>query len=354
MKFLALYLLSITSLFACTDLVVGTQDGAFINGRSMEFALPMHSKITLYPRGLQRQSKAPQDQQGLAWTSKYGYLAIDCLDQGITTDGMNEQGLSLGLLWFPGAQYPPVPPLMRDHAVVLQDFGAWILGNFSTVDDVKAALFSIVVWAEPIEPIDIPPVHVTIHDAKGHHLVIEFLNGKMEILDNPNGVLTNAPKLEWHLTNLRNYINLSAVNAGTVSINGTVLQPTGQGTGLLGIPGDWTPPSRFVRASLFKSFAISPKTASAGINLLEHLLNTVDIPFGTVRGAGGPNHFELTQWVVIKDMKNKIFYYRTYEDLTLRSIDLKKLNFSAGQNPRSFLMQITPYHIDMTSKLGGS
>lgn len=345
MKFLILIsLLLAVRLWGCTDLVITTQDGALINGRSMEFALPMKSRISFNPRGMVHLSKGQ-----LSWTSKYGYVSIDCLDQGLTTDGMNEQGLSVGALWFPGAQYPQDPK--NSSVLVLQDVGPWLLGNFATVEEVKEGLSKVTIWAEASPPIGIPPIHFAVHDAKGNHLVVEFIDGKMEIHDNPNGVLTNAPKIEWHLTNLRNYINLSAINAGPVNLNGSVLQPTGQGTGLLGIPGDWTPPSRFVRASLFKAFAVPPMTAPAGINLVEHLLNTVDIPFGIVRGSSTPSSFELTQWVVIKDLKNKILYYRTYEDLTLRFIDLKKLDFSAGRRPSSFPMQTPVQPVDMTSKL---
>ncbi|MGH2612530.1 MAG: linear amide C-N hydrolase, partial [Rhabdochlamydiaceae bacterium] len=335
----------------CTDLVISTQDGAFINGRSLEFALPLKSKITLNPRGMKSQSKAPNNKKGLAWTSKYGYLSIDVLNEGLTTDGMNEAGLSIGVLWFPGVEYPKPPTDIGNRAVVLQDLADWLLGNFSTTAEIKVELSKINIWAESVESLGIPPVHLAVHDAQGNHLVIEFIEGQVSALENPNGVMTNFPKLEWHLTNLRNYINLQPLNAPPMHLNGIVLEPTGQGTGLHGIPGDWTSPSRFVRASFFKSFVAPVTTAALGVNLMEHLLNTFDIPLGTVRESEAINGFEETQWIVIKDLKNKILYYRTYEDLTLRYIDLKKLDFSAGRNPQSFPMGTTSAPINMTSRL---
>jgi len=157
----------------------------------------------------------------------------------------------------------------------------------------------------------------------------------MKILDNPVGVLTNVPKLEWHLTNLRNYINLSAFNKDAVTFDGSVFTPTGQGTGLLGIPGDWTPPSRFIKIAILKNFVERAKTNNENINLALHLLNTVDIPYGVVRGAN-KNEYDYTQWVVVKDLSHQKLYYRTYRDLNIYSVDLRK---EKGPNKKKFLMQ---------------
>jgi choloylglycine hydrolase len=347
LKYILFFALPLASVWCCTDLVIQAEDGAFINGRSLEFALPMKSKITLNPRGMKKQSSAPNNKQGLAWTSKYGYISIDALDQQLTTDGMNEEGLSLGVLWFPGVEYPKPTAGISSSAIVLQDVADWVLGNFKTVMEAKKALAKIDIWAEPVESLGIPPVHIAIHDAKGNNLVVEFIEGKISILENPNGVMTNSPELQWHLANLKNYINLSPLNSLPLTLNGIVLEVGGQGMGLHGIPGDWTSPSRFVRASYFKSFASSVATAALGVNLMEHLLNTFDIPKGTVRASENPADFDHTQWIVIKDMKNKLFYYRTYEDLTLRFVDLKKLDFSSSE--KSFPMTTTPEPIDMTS-----
>ncbi len=346
------YLLSILyflPLFACTDIVIETKDGALINGRSMEFGLPMNSKIALNPKGRKHQSKAPNNEPGLAWTSKYGYISINCLEQGFTTDGLNEEGLSIGALWFADVEYPQVAPGLTSQAIVLQDVGNWLLGNFATVEEVKNGLSTVIIWAEAIPPIGIPPLHLIVHDAKGNHLVMEFINGEMVLSDNPLGIFTNAPSFDWQLTNLRNYINLSPVNVAPLTIDNFTLHPTGQGTGLMGLPGDWSSPSRFIKAALSKAFAIPAATTAKGIILMEHLLNTVDIPLGVVRTTS--NKMDFTQWIVIKDLTHKIVYYRTYDDLTLRFVDLKRLDFSPGHSVSSFLMQSTEKPIDVSSKL---
>ena len=349
MKYLITLLLPFTLIWGCTDLVIRTQDGAYINGRSLEFALPLQSKITLNPRGQKNQSKAPNNKPGLSWTSKYGYLSVDALEEKLTTDGLNEAGLSVGVLWFPGVEYPKPPMNLGSNSLVLQKVSDWLLGNFSTTQEVKEGLSKVTIWAEAIQTLGIPPIHLAVHDAQGNHLVIEFIGGEVTAVDNPNGVMTNFPKLEWHLTNLRNYINLSPLNTPPMTLSSLDLQPTGQGTGLHGLPGDWTSPSRFVKASLLKGFVFPVETAALGVNLMEHLLNTFDIPIGTVRADDNPANFEQTQWIVIKDLKNKIIYYRTYEDLTLRMIDLKRLDFSGTS--KSIPLETTFTPIDMTLQL---
>jgi hypothetical protein len=93
--------------------------------------------------------------------------------------------------------------------------------------------------------------------------VIEPLNKGLKIYDNPLGVVTNAPTFDWHMTNLRNYINLSATNVPAVDMGGITLAQFGQGSGLRGLPGDFTPPSRFVRAVAFSQSAFPSDTAAA-------------------------------------------------------------------------------------------
>ena len=239
------------------------------------------------------------------------------------SDGMNEKGLSIGLLWFPGAKYPSLEANELQKTIALEDLALWILGSFATLDEVKEGIKKVQIWAHVIPQLkQIPPVHYSIHDSSGNSIVIEFLDGKMEILDNPIGVLTNVPKFEWHKTNLRNYINLSAIGRKKIVFDGTVLDPTSQGSGLLGLPGDWTSPSRFVRISVIKDFVKKTKTPKQNVNLAFHILNDVDIPYGVVRPSSG-NAYDYTQWAIVKDLSSMKLYFRTYKDLNIRTVDLK-------------------------------
>jgi choloylglycine hydrolase len=262
----------------------------------------------------------------------------------VATDGLNEAGLSVHLLLLPGfAKYEEVRPQNSAHALAHVGVANWILSNFATVEEVKAAIQNVTVFAYEPPGIGFLPLHYAVHDAK-RGLVIEYVNGQRHVYDNPVGVLTNSPPFDWQMTNLRNYINLTNLNVDSLKLGSYTLEPIGQGTGLLGIPGDYTPPHRFVRATALAYAAVPPATAAEGANLAFHILNDVDIPLGAVAGratarppgmpsaspparAGGLD-FDLTQWVTVSDLTNKIYYFHTYKNLAIRKVDLKKLDFS--------------------------
>lgn len=307
---------------ACTDFTITTQDNSVVVGRSLEFAQILPTRAQLFPKGEKTQSLLSNQKNGMSWTSKYAFVGMVVLPSQAVMDGFNEKGLSIGVLWFPGAQYPNDSSAPANASLSFADVGRWLLANFSTVEEATAALKKVSVITTKVEGFEaIPPIHLSIHDANGKSAVVEFIKGKMEISDNPIGVLTNAPEFNWHVTNLRNFINLSAINAGSINLDGTVLEPTGQGTGLLGIPGDWTPPSRFVRAAIFKQSIAKPKDAKEGINAALHILNTVDIPYGAIRGKDSKDS-DFTQWIVVKDLTNKKLYVRTYDNQNIQTIDL--------------------------------
>jgi choloylglycine hydrolase len=289
-------------------------------------------------RGMKIEGGSPDGKSGITWTSKYGFVAINTFGiEGLAVDGINEAGLSFGGLWLPEAKYQDVAKNESAQALNIGYLGSWILGNFKTAEEIKQAIKKVRIWGSVVPELGIvPPMHVAVHDAEGNNIVIEFIEGRVNVYDNPIGVMTNAPAFDWHLTNLRNYVNIDSRDAKPLEINGVTLQPTGHGSGMRGIPGDSTPPSRFVRAALFAHYAEPVKGASEAVNLAAHILNTVDIPHGEIKGdTGGLGVEDYTQWVVIKDLTNKVLYVRDYDNLSLRSIDLKKLDFSAGVAAKS-------------------
>lgn len=119
-------------------------------------------------------------------------------------------------------------------------------------------------------------------------------------------------------------------------INGVSLAPFGAGSGMLGLPGDFTPPSRFVRAVAFVNTMEPVADAAAGIDAASIMLNNFDIPKGLVR-EGSTEDYTLgyTQWSAIADTRNKVYYYWTMYDRSMRSVDLKALDFTTGER-RSF------------------
>ena len=339
---------------ACTDFQIRTKDNTVIIGRSMEFATEVISQIFVKSKREQQAGGAPGEKEGLTWTCKYGYIGINIFGlKDIVIDGMNEEGLSVEGLWLPETHYQNVSEEEANSAINIGQLGSWILGNFKDTNEVKEAIKRVRVWGNMVKEIDmVPPIHFAVHDTEGRNIVIEYVDGELKIYDNPIGVMTNAPTFDWHLSNLRNYVNLTRWNAEPLVIDGMTIKPTGQGSGLLGIPGDWTPPSRFIRTVALVHFADPAANAFEGVTLAEHILNTVDIPRGDIQNKEGESFAEdYTQWVVIKDLTNRMLYIRDYDNLTLRTIDLKKLLRDSGAKMKSIPVDSDTYKmVDITDE----
>lgn len=170
--------------------------------------------------------------------------------------------------------------------------------------------------------------------------------------ENPLGILTNAPPFEWQQINLSNYLNLQAVTPPSKLFGSMKLTPPGVGGGFLGIPGDWTPPSRFVRVANMCQCAQPASDAASGVNLAEHLLNAVDIPKGDIVTSSSPTKVEYTQFACIWDLTHCLGYYRSYDDLTLKMIDVNQLKQRQTSQPACLPFNRQEHtSIDMTPSL---
>jgi choloylglycine hydrolase len=317
---------------ACTSFLLRTSDGGVVYGRTMEFGFQLTSEAIVLPRQFALTATGPGGKPGLVWSSKYGAVGLNAFGLPILTDGMNEKGLAGGILYFPGyAGYANAATADPAKALAPWDFLTWALTSFASVAEVKAALAGVAIIdvAQPNLGIT-PPFHYTLHDASGASIVVEPVNGTLRVYDNPLGVMTNAPTFDWHLTNLKNYVKISPVNAEPITIEGVTIPSFGQGSGLLGIPGDPTPPSRFLRAL---GYAISAKKLPSGeqsVRLAEHILNNFDIPMGFIQqGKGDNTALEYTQWSSIAELTTKRYYVKTYDDQVLRGIDLMSFDLDA-------------------------
>ena len=156
-------------------------------------------------------------------------------------------------------------------------------------------------------------------------------------------MLTNAPTYDWQVINLRNYLNISTVGVSALQFGETNVTALGQGGGLIGIPGDYTPPSRFVRSAFLRHYATPPKTADEAIQLTGHILNNVDIPLGIAQSKeGGQIVSDYTQWVAIKDLTNNRLLISDYNHRsTYLPLDLNQV--FAQDKPTSVLHTALPY-----------
>ena len=328
---LALLLLA-SSVFACTDFAFKAKDGTVVNGRSMEFPIDLKSQIMIVPRGTLFTTEVNAVTPGISWETTYAFVGVNAFGlKNCYVDGFNEKGLAVGGLMYTGAQYQAPE---AGKSLPLDGLGAWLLGNFATVDEVKAALPSVAICPSVVKKLAGMGLHLSCHDAGGKNLVVEFIDGKVNVYDNPIGVLTNRPDFPWQMDNLRNYVNLKSLDVDSCSINGVTIEATGVGSGMHGLPGDWTPPSRFVRTAYCLDAALKPKNSKEAVNLAEHLLNMIDIPKGAIKEPTkySPLVYEYgyAQWAVIKDLANKVLHYRTYDNTAWKSVSLMKYPLTPG------------------------
>lgn len=337
---------------SCTDIRLIAKDGTVMVSRSMEFAGDLQSNLRSSPRGRHYNFTTPNGIQGHTWNAKYGYLYLDAANQNYAVDGMNEAGLSVEALYLPGmTKYQTVPAGKEAQAIPYIAFGDWLLSNFKTVDEVRQALPSVYLFEQTLPGMGsmVFPLHFSIFEASGKGIIVEFINGQMSISDSI-GILTNDPTYNWHVTNLSNFVNLNPYNPSPVVSHGMVFSANGQGAGMIGLPGDISPPSRFVKMSFMAKYAYTAPDAQGVLNLSQHILNNVDIPAGISRAkVNGADSYETTQWTVFKDLTHKIFYYHTYKDLTLHSVNMSQVDFSEKAVPLKMRIASQPYVIDMTA-----
>jgi choloylglycine hydrolase len=260
----------------------------------------------------------------------------------VIVDGVNDGGLYVGEFFFPGyAGYTDVTPSNQAQAMAGYEYSDWLLGSFTTVAEVKAAFDHVVLAPTVLPQMGIAvPVHFRVMDRTGASVVIEPIDGKLRLYDDPFGVLTNAPTFDWHLTNLNNYVGLTPMLHEPIQLGGRTFAGFGQGSGFYGLPGDFTPPSRFVRAVAYQETAVQPDTAADAVQQSFHILNNFDIPVGAVRDVvSGKQVDEYTLWTSAEDLTNLQFYYRTFQDQTLRGIDVRKALASAGGTMRELPME---------------
>lgn len=313
---------------ACTGITLKPKDGSHVVARTIEWGgSNLNSRYVIVPRGYTQRSLIPGGTDGMSFTARYGYVGLAVEQDEFTAEGLNEAGLSAGLFYFPGyGQYEAYDPALKESSIADLQLVPWILGCCSTIDEVKEAIAGIRI-------INIDPRASTAHwrfaDASGRQIVLEVIEGKPVFYENTLGVLTNSPEFDWHLKNLNNYVNLYPGTTPTHRLGAATLSSFGAGSGFLGIPGDVTPPSRFIRAAFYQATAPQQETALESILQSFQILNNFDIPIGieTAEGETAVDIPSATQWTSATDITGRIIYYRTMYNSTIRSIDLKTIDF---------------------------
>jgi choloylglycine hydrolase len=322
---------------ACTGITLISKDGAVVFGRTLEWgSFDLHSRLVVVPRGYEYRSELTDGEHGLTWTAKYGAVGLDAVGKDLVVDGMNERGLCVNVFYHPGsAEYPAFDPAKSERTMGSLDVCQYLLTTCSSTDEVRAALAEVHIVGVTEPAIGIaPPIHLIVTEPGGKAIVVEFTAGVVTFHDAPLGVITNSPNYDWHMTNLRNYVNLSPVAIPTKKLEELDFAPLGGGSGMIGLPGDFTPPSRFVRAVAFSKSARPVATGTEAMYELFRILDNFNIPLGAAEGEESKTKLEglrsATLWTTVYDSKNLVMQFHTQHNRRVRQVDLKKIDFSQG------------------------
>ena len=313
---------------ACTGITLKSKDGATVTARTIEWAASvMNTFYVVVPRNQMQQSLTPQGENGLKFTSKHGYVGLAVEQKEYIVEGMNEKGLAAGLFYFPNyGKYQPFDEGEKDKCLADFQVVAYVLGECATIDEVKEAL-------QKVRIINIDPRSSTVHwritEPSGRQIVLEIVDERLHFYENKLGVLTNSPGLEWHWTNLNNYLNLTPGAVPEHAFGSIVIPPFGGGSGMLGLPGDVTSPSRFIRATFYQITAPQQDTSRQTVFQAFHILNNFDIPVGIQfpMGKAPADVPSATQFTAASDTHERLLYYKTMYNNNIRCIDLKNIDF---------------------------
>lgn len=322
-------------LIACTGITLKAKDGAVVFGRTLEWgSFDLKSRVSIIPRGYEFTGHTPDGKPGMGWQGKYGIVGIDAVEKDMIVDGMNEKGLCVNVFYHPGfAEYQKYETAKATETMGPTDVGQYLLSTCATVGEVMAAVGKVRVVAVLEPALGIPaPVHYIATEPSGKAVVIEYLKGELKLFDAPLGVITNAPGYDWHETNLRNYVNLSAVALPGKKIDDLDFRPLGGGSGMIGLPGDFTPPSRFVRAVAFAKSARPTNSGDEAVYELFRVLDSFNVPLGAAEGTGESKTQGMrssTIWTTAYDTKSKTLFYHTQHNRRVRKVELNKIDFNS-------------------------
>lgn len=303
----------------CTAITLRTMQRENFFGRTMDFSYPIEPGLYVMPKNHEWVSLLTRKK----YINRYSFISIGQETNGILGffDGVNERGFAAAALYFEGyANYDL--PIKDKEPVDSVDFLHYILGRCGSVNDLKILLKNIRIVGMP-DPVTktAAPLHWIATDKSGQCAVIEQTKAGLEVIDNPVGVLANSPGFQWHMTNLRNYAEVSITQQKDASWGNTSLPPFGQGAGTRHLPGSFTSPDRFVRTAFLKTHVLTPKNRAEAIMTCFHITNSVFIPKGIILTDRGT--YDYTKYIAFLNTNTCEYYFKTYENNQIRTARLR-------------------------------
>ncbi|RBP09665.1 penicillin amidase [Roseiarcus fermentans] len=317
-------LIASSPVLACSRVTYIGPDNTVLTGRSMDWMVPLHSNLWVFPEGLER--NGADGRNSLTWTSKYGSVVTAAYDAA-TTDGMNEKGLVASLLYLSSAEYSIPDPAKR--ALSIAGWPQYVLDTYATVDEavagLEAAPFQVLPPAMPGGYA--PTMHLAISDASGDSAIFEYIHGKLVVHHSKlYAVMTNEPAFDQQL----------ALDAYWKDIGGAAM-----------LPGTDRPADRFVRASYYLSQAPQTSDPLKSVAAMFSIIRDVSVPMGVTK-PGSPN-IAPTLWRTVSDQKSRQYYFESTSSPNIFWVDMSKLNLAAGQPTETLNVDSGEFYAGETS-----
>lgn len=296
----------------CTALVLQSLQRENFFGRTMDFSYDIEPGFFVMPRNHLWYNAFTMKK----YYNRYSFIAIGQESEGMLGffDGVNEKGFAAAVLYFDGyANYDPPENGNNKEPIPSLDFLHFLLGQCSSVEELHMILKDIYIAGLPDPVTQIAaPLHWIATDKSGKCVVIEQTKNGLEIFDNPIGVMANSPDFNWHMTNLRNYIEISTTQENEAYWGNVELRPFGQGGGTMLLPGGYTSPERFIRTAFLKTHCLVPKNRVEAIMTCFQILDNVSIPKGVVLTAKGT--YDYTKYTAFINTNTCEYYFKTYNN----------------------------------------
>lgn len=305
----------------CTAITYKTKDAYF--GRTLDIECSYGEEVILMPRNHKLSFRHKKDLE-----SHYAIIGMGTVRDGypLYYDAANECGLGMAGLNFPtNACYFPLQEAKENVAPF--EFIPWILGQCKSVKEARECLSLLNLCSTPFSK-DLPlsPLHWMIAD-RDESIVVESVKEGLQIYENPVGVLTNNPPFSYHLLHLCDYMTLSK-EPPVARFGKEFLAPYSRGMGAMGLPGDFSSASRFVRAAFVRENSVSNTDEMSSVSQFFHILGAVEHIRGCVLLDDGK--YEITAYTSCINLSRGIYYYTTYENRAISAIDLHRCDLNGG------------------------
>ncbi|MCK9217169.1 MAG: choloylglycine hydrolase family protein [Firmicutes bacterium] len=305
----------------CTALTLQTSYNENFIGRNMDFSHDIKPGIYIMPENYQWYDSYTKKE----YFNTYSFIGIGQKTEGILGffDGVNERGFAAAALYFAGyANYDIDFDTAKKEPISSLDFLHFLLGKCRSVKDIYLLLEDVCIVGSP-DPVTktAAPLHWIATDRTGECVVVEQTKNGLEVFSNPIGVMANSPDFKWHMTNLKNYLEISSTQNEEAFWRNVKLTPFGQGGGTALLPGSFTSPDRFVRTAFLKTHSLIPNNRVEAIMTFFHIIGNVSIPKGTILTSRST--YDYTIYTAFIDTNTCEYFFKTHDNIQIAVAGLR-------------------------------